>query len=96
MTRRQRRTTLTVLVSLTLMGLLLQAAVAQSAVATMTKEDLRAKLESPGVVIIDVRLGKDWKASEEKIKGAMRVDPAEVERVATEYPKDTTLVFYCA
>ena len=96
MTRRQRRTTLTVLVSLTFIGLLLQVPVAQSAVATMTKEELRAKLESPGVVIIDVRLGKDWKASEEKIKGAMRVDPAEVDSIAAMYPKDTTLVFYCA
>ena len=96
MTRRQRRTTLTVTVSLTLMGLLLQASVAQSGVATMTKEELRAKLDRPDVVIIDVRLGKDWKASEEKIKGAMRVDSAEVESVAATYPKDTTLVLYCA
>jgi len=96
MTRRQRRTTLTVTVNLTLMGLLLHASVAQSGVATMTKEELRAKLDSPDVVIIDVRLGKDWKASEEKIKGAMRVDPAEVESVAAKYPKDITLVLYCA
>jgi hypothetical protein len=45
---------------------------------------------------VDMRLGKDWKASEEKIKGAMRVEPAEVESVAARYPKDTTLVLYCA
>ena len=96
MTRRQRRTTLTVMVSLTLMGLLLQTSMAQSGVATMTKEELRAKLDRPDVVIIDVRLGKDWKASEKKIKGAMRVDPAEVESVAATYPKETTLVLYCA
>ena len=96
MTRWYRWTTLTAVVGLTLMGLLLRASVVHSAVATMTKEDLRAKLESPGVVIIDVRLGKDWKASEEKIKGAIRVDAAEIESVAATYPKDTTLVLYCA
>jgi len=96
MTRRQRLTTLTVTVSLMLVGLLLQASVAQSAVAKMTKEELRAKLGSPDVVIVDVRLGKDWKASEEKIKGAVRVDAAEIENLATTYPKDTTLVLYCA
>ena len=96
MTRRQRLTTLTVTVSLMLVGLLLQASVAQSAVATMTKEELRAKLGSPDVVIVDVRLGKDWKASEEKIKGAIRVDLAEVESLASKYPKDKTLVLYCA
>jgi len=68
MTIWQRLATLTVTVSLTLVGLLFQASVAQSAVATMTKEELRAKLDSPDVVIVDMRLGKDWKASEEKIK----------------------------
>ena len=96
MTIWQRLATLTVTVSLTLMGLLFQASVAQSAVAKMTKEELRAKLDSPDVVIVDMRLGKDWKASEEKIKGAIRVDPAEVERVAATYPKEQTLVLYCA
>ena len=96
MTRQQRLATLTITVSLTLVGLLLQASVAQSAVAKMTKEELRAKLGSPDVVIVDVRLGKDWKASEEKIKGAVRVDAAEIGNLATKYPKDTTLVLYCA
>jgi rhodanese-related sulfurtransferase len=87
---------LTFTVSLMLVGLLLQASVAQSAVTKMTKEELRAKLDSPDVVIVDVRLGKDWKASEEKIKGAVRVDAAEIESLATKYPKDKTLVLYCA
>ena len=96
MTLQQRLATLTITVSLTLVGLLLQASVAQSAVAKMTKEELRAKLDSPDVVIVDVRLGKDWKASEEKIKGAVRMDLAGVESLAAKYGKDKTLVFYCA
>ncbi len=96
MTIRQRLATLTVTLSLTFVSLLLQASVAQSAVEKMTKEELRAKLDSPDVVVVDVRLGKDWKASEEKIKGAIRVDLAEVESLATKYPKDKTLVLYCA
>src|SRR5262249_4278842 len=96
MTIRQRRASLTIAVSLTLVSLLLQAAVTQSAVPKMTKEELRARLGSPDVVIVDVRLGRDWKASEEKIKGAIRVDPDAVESLAAQYPKDTTLVLYCA
>jgi len=96
MTIWQRLSTLTVMLGLTLVSLLLQASVAQSAVATMTKEALRAKLGSPDVVIVDVRLGKDWKASEEKITGAIRVDPAAVESLAAKYDKEKTLVFYCA
>ena len=82
--------------SLTLLGVLLHAAVARAAVEKMTKEDLRTMLGSPEVVIVDVRLGKDWKASEEKIPGAIRVEPAAVESLTTTYPKDKTLVFYCA
>ena len=87
---------LIVTVSFTFVGLLFQASVVQGAVAKMTKEELRAKLGSPGVVIVDMRLGKDWKASEEKIKGAIRVEPEAVESLAAKYPKDTTLVLYCA
>lgn len=78
------------------MSLLLHASVAQSAIEKMTKEELRVKLGSPDVVIVDVRLGKDWKASEEKIKGAVRMDLAEVEGLAAKYDKDKTLVFYYA
>ena len=96
MTIRHRLSTLTVMLGLTLVSLLLQASVAQSAVAKMTKEELRAKLGSPDVVIVDVRLGKDWKASEEKITGAIRVDPDAVESLAAKYDKGKTLVFYCA
>lgn len=96
MTIRQRLSTHTIMLGLTLVSLLLQASVAQSAVEKITKEELRAKLGSPDVVIVDVRLGRDWKASEEKITGAIRVDPAAVESLAATYPKDKTLVLYCA
>jgi hypothetical protein len=82
--------------SLTLLGVLLHTAVARATVEKMTKEELRAMLGSAEVVIVDVRLGKDWKASEVKIPGAIRVEPAAVESLATRYPKDKTLVFYCA
>jgi 3-mercaptopyruvate sulfurtransferase SseA len=93
---RQRLATLIVTMGFALVGLLFQASVTQSAVAKMTKEDLRAKLGSPDVVIVDMRLGKDWKASEEKITGAIRVDPEAVESLAAKYPKDIILVLYCA
>jgi rhodanese-related sulfurtransferase len=96
MTLRHQVSTLAIALSLALVSLLLHASVVQSAIETMTKEELRAKLGSPDVVIVDVRLGKDWKASEEKIKGAVRVESAEIESLATKYSKDKTLVFYCA
>jgi len=62
----------------------------------MTKEELKAKLDAPDLVIIDVRHGMDWTGSDLKIKGAVREDPEAVESWANKYPKDKTLVFYCA
>ena len=88
--------TLTMVMGLTMLSVLLHAVLAEAAVSKMTKEELRAKLDDPNVVIVDVRLGKDWKASEEKIKGAIRADAKDVESLTTQYPKDKTLVFYCA
>lgn len=65
-------------------------------VSRMTKEELKSKLGAPEAVIIDVRVGRDWKASEMKIKGAVRGDPQDLESWAKKYSKDKTLVFYCA
>jgi hypothetical protein len=65
-------------------------------VPRMTKEELKSKLDNPDVVIVDVRVGKDWKGSEFKIKGAVRGNPAEFSSWAEKYPKDKTLVLYCA
>lgn len=65
-------------------------------VPKMTKENLKAQLGKPDVIIIDVRIGKDWKASELKIKGAIREDPQKVDSWAQKYAKDKNLVFYCA
>ena len=62
----------------------------------MTKEELRAMLGSPNLVVIDVRYGKDWTDSDLKIKGAVREDPGAIDSWANKYPKDKTLVFYCA
>jgi len=61
----------------------------------MTKEELKAMLGSPNLVVIDVRYGKDWTDSDLKIKGAVREDPRAIVSWANKYPKDKTLVFYC-
>jgi rhodanese-related sulfurtransferase len=60
----------------------------------ISKEELRAMLGNPDLVIIDDRTGSDWTASEFKIKGAIREDPNKVETWMDKYPKDKTLVFY--
>ena len=65
-------------------------------VPIITKEELKAQMDSSDVMILDVRKGKDWKSSEFKIKGAMRANPNEFDGWATNYPKDKTLILYCA
>ena len=66
-------------------------------VPRITKEELKAKLGKPEVIIIDVRATKDWNRSQEKIQGAVREDPEKkVKPWAKKYPQDKTLIFYCA
>jgi rhodanese-related sulfurtransferase len=61
----------------------------------ISKDELRAALGNPQVVVVDDRSGRDWKSSEYKIKGAIRVAPGEEETWAAQYPKDKMIVFYC-
>ena len=72
------------------------SAMAAGAVSKMTKEELKEMLDKPDIVIIDARRGKDWKASEFKIKGAAREDEKAFDSWADKYSKDKTLVIYCA
>jgi rhodanese-related sulfurtransferase len=67
-----------------------------SEVTRITKEEVKAILGNPETTIIDVRTEKDWNASEFKIEGAVREDPNEVSTWMERYPKDKTLIFYCA
>lgn len=60
------------------------------------KDKLLELLDKQELILIDVRTGTDWKASTQKIKGAVREDPDKVETWMKKYPKDKTIVFYCA
>lgn len=78
------------------LGLLFASESMAQEVPRVTKEELREMLDRQDVVIIDDRTGRDWNASEFKIKGAIREDPGKVDEWAGQYPKDRTLVIYCA
>ncbi|OGW33334.1 MAG: hypothetical protein A2X59_11270 [Nitrospirae bacterium GWC2_42_7] len=62
----------------------------------ITIEELALLLDKPDVNIIDVRLGRDLKKSDQKIKGAVIEDPYEIETWAKKYPKENTIAIYCA
>jgi rhodanese-related sulfurtransferase len=62
----------------------------------VSKEDLQAMLGNPEVIIIDVRLSGNVPEGTSRIKGAVMEDPGTVESWMEKYPKDKTLIFYCA
>ncbi len=63
---------------------------------TISKDQLKAELTKPDVTIVDVRANPDWNSSEWKIQGARRETPADVTEWMKNYPKDKTMVLYCA
>jgi rhodanese-related sulfurtransferase len=65
-------------------------------VSRMDKDELKAMLDNPDLVIVDVRSGRDWSSSESKITGAVREEPRNAASWADKYQKDKTLVLYCA
>ena len=83
-------------VSLLMVSAFALTAGATAKVNLMTKETLSNKLDDPNVVVLDVRSGSDWRSSEYKIKGAVRVAKKDWTSLAKKYDKDKTLVFYCA
>ncbi len=69
---------------------------AKSEVALMTKDELKAMMDDPDLVILDVRKGKDWTSSEFKIKGAVHAKPKEYASWAGNHSKSKKFVLYCA
>ncbi len=65
-------------------------------VPRISKDELKAELGSPVMVLLDVRVESDWKDSDEKITGAKRMDPQTVDTWAVTLPKDKEIVLYCA
>lgn len=59
-------------------------------------EEVKALLNDPNVALLDARITPDWKKSDKKIKGAIRIDPLDVGVWAGNYPKDKKIIVYCA
>jgi len=87
--------TLVVTLCLTVVGISALAALAQEA-PRITKEELKEMLGNPDVIIIDLRLGRDWENSELRIEGALKEDPGNLNSWLSKFPKEKTLVLYCA
>jgi len=67
-----------------------------ASVPRMKKETLRKMLGDPDVIVVDVRQPRYRDKSGQRIKGAVCEDPNRVEDWIRKFPKDKTIVFYCA
>ncbi len=62
----------------------------------ISKEDVRSHLGDKNMVILDARTLWSWEGSDKKIKGAVRVDPSNVDPWAGNVPKGKKIVVYCS
>lgn len=60
----------------------------------LSKEQAKAMVGNPDVVILDCRPVEQWKYSDQKIPGAVHEDPMEVQSWAGKYSRDKTIVIY--
>ncbi len=92
---RQRLLAVSIIIALTI-GLLTVFAFCAD-VPMMTKDELKAMLANPELVILDLRLSSDYSTSDLKIKGAVRPNMgAPLYDTVPTYPEGKTLVLYCA
>ncbi len=66
------------------------------AIERIAPQTLAEMMDGSDVLIVDVRLAKHKQKSGEMIKGAKPEDPSNLEQWLGKYPKDKTIVFYCA
>jgi len=70
--------------------------VASDDVPRMSTQELKGLLGSADVIILAVRASRDMESSTSTIKGAIREDQQAFDTWADRYPKDKTLVLFCA
>jgi hypothetical protein len=85
-----------VALAITAYGFLAPTGALAAEAARMDKNELKAGLGNPEVVIIDVRSYTDWFFSGDKIPGAIRENYKDFDGWYAKYPKEKTIVLYCA
>ncbi len=74
-----------------MLAFMLSATGSAEEVRRINKEEVKKMLGNPDVVIVDIR-----KIADRKIKGAIREDPEKLFSQTHKYPKNKTLILYCA
>jgi hypothetical protein len=60
----------------------------------ITKEQIKEQIGKQGFVLLDCRPSEQWRASRQKLPGAVHEDPTDVASWAHKYPKDAKIVIY--
>jgi rhodanese-related sulfurtransferase len=89
------KTAVLAILMLVVMFLFQTPARADESTPRMTKEQLKALLDTPDIIVVDVRTPPSYRMSTYKIKGAVREDPTKPDTWLNKYPKDKTIVLYC-
>jgi hypothetical protein len=63
-------------------------------VIKITINQVLESLDDPQLLLLDVRTSGSWQASDNKIKGAVRKNPATFDSWANDLPKNNYLVLY--
>ncbi len=92
----RRKATVWLLVAVMSTTTFAAAARAAEEARRITREEVRPLIGDPGVIILDARTSWAWEGSDRKIKGAVRVDPANVDSWAGSLPKGKMIVVYCS
>ena len=67
---------------------------AQTALQRVTVDELKTALANRQAVIVDVRDPRDWESSDQKIEGAIRLDPRNLDPTNLPIAKNATVVLY--
>ncbi len=70
--------------------------ISDSRIKWISQAELLSRLDEQGLLLFDARYSKDWKRSDRKIKGAIRLDASEVEQLDGFYPAGQKIILYCA
>jgi hypothetical protein len=60
----------------------------------ISKEEFRAMMANPDVIVLDCRPEEQWRFSDQKLPGAVHEDPMNVDSWAGNYSKDKTILIY--
>ncbi len=63
-------------------------------VPRVTKEEVKALLGKPDVVLLDCRPDEQWRTAEQKLPGAIHENPLKVSSWASKYSKESKIIIY--